>query len=312
MTEVSKKIHIPPQGVEERRQVDPQRTVLSLKEHGARALDRFVGQNASDFDKTTAGDFTEGDKMRSTIEEFLEKRELRCPINIEKFVAKHFESAKALNTLKEGDKTKPFPSPEDAILSFADLSIEESEDINQMQKPVLQLWPITSSERNLTALNGNKPMDRQIDAYVSPWTKGALKRADVRDGVGEGETITGWNVAITEGVNAPDVLEGDDTDKILDDRLVWFQDAHPNRGTDLKRYMKLQQARFAKETARPVDDLFGEDNTWTMLNGEPVHEGCVAGGYWYADYRRVDLRESSVRDRNAYARFRLSVMRRCA
>lgn len=306
------KTHTPPEGVEERRKVDPQRTVLSLKAHGVRALNRFVGPDApEDLDSTTAKDFTEGDDMRNVMEGFLEQRELRGPIDIEKFVGKHFEAAKALNTLKEGDK--PCPSIEDAVRNFADLSPEELEDINRMQRPVFQLWPITSSERNLKDLNSNKPMDRQIDASVSPWTKGALERADARDGVTDAEgTIVGWNIAITEGVNAPHVLEGDDVNEKLEDRLEWFKTAHPNRKTDLKRFMKLQQAGFAKETARPVDDLFGEDKTWTMLNGEPVHEGCVAGGFWYASGRRVILFEGRVSFQFASARFRLSVMRRCA
>lgn len=305
------KTHTPPDGVEERRKVDPQRTVLPLEAHGARALNRFVEPNASDFDATTAKDFTEGDDMRNVMEGFFEQRELRGSINIERFVGKHFEAAKALNTVKEGDK--PFPSVEDAIKHFADLSLEELADINQMQKPIFQLLPITSSERNLKDLNGNKPMDGQIDAYVSPWTKGALERADARDGVTDsGETIVGWNIAITEGTNAPDVLEGDDVDKKLEDRLAWFQTAHPNRGADLKRYIKLQQAGFAKDPARPVDDYFGEDSTWTMLNGEPTHDNCVAGGGWLGSNRQVRLNGNDVDLRFDDARFRLSVMRRCA
>lgn len=310
MSETSK-MHTPPEGTEERRRIDPQRTVLPLEAHGARALNRFVGPEASDLDATTAKDFTEGDDMRDVMEGFLEQRELRGPINVERFVAKHFEAAKALNTVKEGDK--PCPSIEDAVRNFADLSPEELADINQMQKPVFQLWPITGSKRNLEDLNGNKPMNGQVDAYVSPWTKGALERADARDGVTDsGEKIVGWNIAITEGTNAPDVLEGDDVDKRLEDRLAWFQTAHPNRGTDLKRYMKLQQAGFAKKTARPVDDFWGQDKTWTMLNGEPIHEGCVAGGNWRADVRLVLLSERDVNVQSDCARFRLSVMRRCA
>lgn len=311
MSETSK-IHMPPEGVEERRKVAPQRTALSLEQYGARALNRFVGQDApEDFDATAAKDFTEGDDMRDVMDGFLEQRELRGPINIERFVGKHFEAAKALNTVKEGDK--PFPSVEDAIKHFADLSPEELADINQMQKPVFQLLPITSSERNLKDLNENKPMDKQIDAYVSPWTKRAFERADARDGVTDsGETILGWNIAITEGTNAPGVLEGDDVNEKIEDRLEWFQTAHPNRGADLKRCMKLQQAGFAKEPARPVDDLFGEDSTWTMLNGEPIHEGCVAGGDWNVNFRRVRLSEGDVSLQYGRARFRLSVMRRCA
>ncbi|MEK7547980.1 MAG: hypothetical protein AAB540_03735 [Patescibacteria group bacterium] len=309
MTEVVK-THTPPEGVEERRKVDPQRTVLPLEAHGARALNRFVGPDASDFDATAAKDFTEGDDMRNVMEGFFEQREFRGPINIGRFVGKYFEAAKALNTVKEGDK--PFPSVEDAIKHFADLSPEELADINQMQKPVFQLLPITSSERNLEDLNGNKPIDRQIDANVSPWTEGALERADVRDGVGEGEAIVGWNIAITEGVNAPDVLEGDDVSEKIEDRLAWFKTTHGDRGCDLKRYMKLQQAGFAKEDPRPLDDLFGQDDTWTMLNGDPVHDNCVAGGNWYDGVRQVDLGERDVGGQGVRGRFRLSVMRRCA
>ncbi len=310
MSEVHK-THTPPDGIEERRKVDPQRTELSLEAHGVRALNRFAGPNATDFDATTAKDFTEGDNMRDVMEGFLEQREFRGPINIERFVGKHFEAAKALSTVKEGDKA--FPSVEDAVRTFADLSPEELADINQMQKPVFQLLPVTSSQQVLKDLNCNKHMDGQVDAYVSPWTEGAFKRADARDGVTDGvETIIGWNVAITEGVNAPDVLEGDDVNKKLEDRFEWFQIAHPNRGTDLKRYMKLQQAGFAKETARPVDDSWGQDKTWTMLNGESTHDNRVAGGGWRGCDHRVYFLEGYVYNQDDYARFRLSVMRRCA
>ncbi|MBI4975338.1 hypothetical protein HZC20_01545 [Candidatus Peregrinibacteria bacterium] len=302
--------HMPPEGVEERRQVDPQRTGLSMEAHAARALNRFSGPKASTLDSTVTRDFTEGDSMRNKIEELLEKRELRDPINIERFVSKHFEAAKALNTVKEEDK--PFPSVEDAIRNFTDLSPEELEDINQMRNPVFQLLPITSSERNLKDLNGNKPTAGQIDVCVSPWAKGALERADARDNVTDsGETIVGWNIAITEGTNAPDVLKGDDVDRTLENRLAWFQSTHPNRGIDFTRYMKLQQAGFAKNPARPVDDYFERDGTWTMLNGEPTHNGCVASGRWDAGGRRVYLVRHYVEFQDAGARFRLSVIRRC-
>ncbi|MFA5948072.1 MAG: hypothetical protein WC806_03810 [Candidatus Gracilibacteria bacterium] len=251
--------------------------------------------------------------MINVIKEFRKQRELRDPINIERLVNEYFEAAKALNTVKEGDK--PFPSVEDAIKHFDDLSPEELKDINQMQKPVFQLLPITSSKRILEDLNSKKPMDAQENARVVLWTKGALERADARDGVtNSGETIVGWNIAITEGTNAPGVLEGDDVDKTLKDRLAWFQTAHPNRGTDLKRYMNLQQAKFAKNPARPVDNLYGKDNTCTILNDEPTHDNYVAVGYWnlwhnshvslVADDLDIDYMDNS--------RFRLSVMRRCA
>lgn len=306
------KTHTPPEGVEERRRVDLQRTALPLEAHAGRALDRFVGPDAKeDFDQIPAEKFTEGNDMKAVLEGFLEQRELRGPVDIARFVGKHFEAAKALNTVKEGDK--PCPSIEDAVRNFADLSPEELADINRIQKPVFQLWPIASSERNLEDLNGNKSMDGQVDALVSPWIKGALERADARDGVTDsGETIVGWDIAITEGTNAPDVLEGDDTNKELKDRLTWFQTVHPNRGADLKRFMKLQQAGFAKNPPRPVDDLFGQDSTWTMLNGEPIHDNCVAGGCWFDDDRQVLLLEYYVDSQDVSARFRLSVMRRCA
>lgn len=306
------KTHIPPEGIEERRKVDPQRATLPLEAYAGRALNRFVGPDAKeDLGQTPAEKFTEGDDMKTVLEGFMEQRELRGPIDIGKFVDNHFEDAKALNTVREGDKL--CPSIEDAVRNFADLTPEELADINQMQKPVFQLWPITSSKRNLEDLNGNKPMDGQIDAHVSPWTKGALERADVRDGVTDsGETIVGWNIAITEGTNAPDVLEGDDVDKTIGERLIWFQSTHPNKGADLKRFTRLQQAGFAKKSPRPVDDLFGKDSTWTMLNGEPVHKGCVAGGHWNDIRRQVDLFERSVSRQLGGARFRLSVMRRCA
>lgn len=308
MSEVAR-IHTPPDGVEERREVDPQRIVLTLQEHGARALNRFVGSNVSDFKVTMARDFTEGDNMRDIIKKLLEQREIRGPVNIKKFVGKHFEAAKALNVVKEGDK--PCPSVEDAVRSFADLKLEELADINQMRKPVFQLLPITPSEQSKQI--DMRQIRRQINAYVTLWIKRTLEMTDVHElrYTDSEETIVGWNIAITEGSSAPDVLEGDDVSKNRGDRLAWFQTAHPNRGIDLRRYMKIQQAGLT-EALRPVDDFWRQDMTLTMLNGEPIHNGCVVCGF-FDDYNsQLIINYNCVLYPNTHARFRLSVMRRCA
>jgi len=308
-----RKTHTPPDdGLEEGQTVDPQRTALPLEVRGAGASNRIVWSNTG----TEAEDFTEGDDVRDAMDGFLEQKEIRRgPIDIKKFVGRHFKAAKALSTVKEGDK--PFPSVEDVVISLADLGPEELADINQMQKPVLQLLPVTSSHQVLRDLNGNKPMDGQVDAVVSPVTKRAFESADARDGVTGGvETIVGWNVAITEGADVPGVLKGDNVDENLEDRLAWFSSVHGNRGIDLKRYIKLQQAGFAKKPARPVDDLWGQDDVWTMLNGEPIRNGCVIGGDWISGRAprasHVLLNDYRVDYRDDRARFRLSVMRRCA
>lgn len=300
----------------ERRKVDPERKGLPLEVHAGRALDRFtVEESREDFNETTAEDFTEGYEMKKVLAEFLEKIEIREPVDVATLADKQYEASKTLTPLREGDTD--YPSIENVKKVLESFTPEQLEVINQMQAPILQLMPVTSGERYLEDLNTNKPMREQVDADVSNWTKRRiLEKADERDDVLE-KIITGWRVAITEGANAPELLDGDDVTDTLGERRAWFAEVYGPKdvtGVDLKRYIKLQQAGLAGETPRPVDDVFGGDDTWTVLNGEPIGEynDLVVGGYWvggWADcHCRMHLRETRTNIQDCYAHFRVSVM----
>lgn len=128
-----------------------------------------------------------------------------------------------------------------------------------------------------------------------------------------GNNVVDWRAGVQENTNAPEVLDGDDITKPLGERCAWFNEVYGSKGVTgatIKRYNKLQQAGFAKDPSRPVDDVFGEDGTVTILNGEPIDEknGLVAVGYWFAFNRPVNLLEFHTVYQNRYARFRVSVM----
>jgi hypothetical protein len=194
------------------------------------------------------------------------------------------------------------------------ISLKQLEVINQMQKPVLQLVPNHTCEEYQTALNKNKPMVNtagkpQVDANVSDWMKTAFVRANTRDNAETGR-ITGWRVVITEGADAPAILNGDDTSKTLGERCAWFKSTLEDEdilGIDIKSYMLLQMAGFMKRPPRPVDDVLGSDKTWTMLNAEEIFDNVVAGGLWVVLDNRVVLDGYRTDRQYVNARFRASV-----
>jgi hypothetical protein len=135
-------------------------------------------------------------------------------------------------------------------------------------------------------------LSRRVDAM---WHE-----ADARDSAG-------WRIAITEGVDAPAVLPGDDFQKTLHDRQVWFKKIyapHGISGVDFRGYTLLQQRGLRH--GRPLDDLWHQDHTWTILNGVPNDGYWVASGRWTENRIYFNERDSM---RPSYdARFRLSVI----
>ncbi len=294
----------------EHRKLDPERQ-LPTEFHGPRALGRFIGKKpGEDFDETTDGNFTEGAEMKNVLAGFLENREVRGPIDLARLAEKQYEEAKQLTPLQEGDKG--YPSIEAVKQVLARFTPVQLEAINEMQDPKLQLEPVTSGERSLADLNTNKPMRGQRDAYVSEWIEGMLGKADEHDKV-SGNTIVDWRVGVQENTNAPEVLDGDDITKPLGERCAWFEKVYGPKGVTgvtIKGFAKLQQAGLAKNPPRPVDDVFGEGGTVTILNGEPIDKenGLVACGYWSVNDPRVHLDGLPTAFRNNNARFRVSVM----
>ncbi len=178
-----------------------------------------------------------------------------------------------------------------------DISADQLEQIGKMENPVFQLVPNRTCAEYETALNKNKPMANsegklQVDAYVTAgWMRKAFSRADSRDKAQSGE-ITGWKVVITEGVDAPPVLQGDDISKILRERCAWFVNefkAKGIQGIDIKSSMLLMMAGFLKNPPRPVDDVQGTDKTWTMLNAEEIFDSLVASCCWFEDFHSVNF-----------------------
>ena len=231
---------------------------------------------------------------------------------LEKIVEEQYESAvevlKVSGLLKDSDKN-PSKSKVENLLKN-NISPEQFEVIKRMEKPTLQLVPKRTCAEYVIALNKNKPMPNQKDVYISDWTKEAFERADKKDNAKAGE-IKGYRVVITEGVDAPAVLPGDDVKKEFKDRIEWFKNDFVNKGIlgiDIKSYMLLQMAGFAKTMPRPVDDVQQKDETWTMLNGEDVFNGRVAGGDWDDSNRQVNLDECDADYLYIRARFRASVM----
>lgn len=235
---------------------------------------------------------------------------------ISEFVDEEYEGA--LATLKkfglydpessgEDDKAPPSLANVKSLLA-EQLTGEQLEVVEQMQKPVLQLIPVISGERYLEALNSFKPIKvptkepkilrEQKNANVSVWIKDALKRADERDGVSNNK-IVGWKVAITEGIEAPAVFEGDDLGQTLSERLEWFDQEYGSKGVsgaDIKRYILLQMRGLAKDNPQPLDDIWGEQGTMIMEERGKILVkvwGKEANG---SDSKWVKLDKSRLRD----------------
>ncbi|MBI2463906.1 hypothetical protein HYV57_03035 [Candidatus Peregrinibacteria bacterium] len=206
----------------------------------------------------------------------------------------------------EGDV--PAPTLEEAkdILA-SQVRAEQLEVIKRMEKPTLQLIPITSMTRYVTALDSNKPMEGQRNAFVSSWHQGAFERADERDKVNN-NTIIGWKIAVTEGKKEPALLYGDDVSKTLRERNAWFKEEFGRKGisgVNLKEMMLLMMGSLK---SGELMNNYWRNGTWTFVNEEPEKDGCVSGVDWDDYDRRVGLRERDAGLRYASARFRASVV----
>lgn len=208
---------------------------------------------------------------------------------------------------QEGDVPAPTMEQAKEILA-RQVTPEQLEVIKKMEKPSLQLIPVTSMARYATALDSNKPMSGQIDACVSNWHKKAFARADKRDGVKE-NTIIGWRIAVTEGAIEPKLLEGDDVQKTLRGRGQWFAQEYAKKGVsgvDLKRMIALMMDSLKR--GEPINDYSKQGGSWTFVNSESEENGVVSGVGWSDYYRRVRLDGRDAGFQVGYARFRASVV----
>lgn len=201
---------------------------------------------------------------------------------------------------KENDKEAPALDEVKGKILYS-VTPEQVEAISGMQRPVLLLVPNTSGKRYLEALDGKKPIEGQINAYVSEWTRGALKRADKKDNVVE-DDISGWKWAIVEGDT--ELPAPKDNRELLETRLETFKRENESKGVngmDLKQYTLLQMQALLE--GKPLDQ-----QSCTILSGEPVKNSLVAACNWNA--RKVYLAECFVNFQDVDARFRPSVMGR--
>jgi hypothetical protein len=314
--------HILPDGITERRKVDPNRTILTDEQHAVRALNRFVGPDAKEyFDETLDTKFggqeadiyypghtwdSCGKQFRMAVADILRNPEIRGPIDIKRFVGAHYEEARDLTPLQEGDVS--YPSIDDAIKAFADLTPDELRIINAMSRPVFQILPIISTHRYLKDMKSLYGEIKHIELIQD-----SLKKADERDGTSNDETIRGWDVAISEGDGSAKFF----TDSVsgmsnLGKRINWVSENFPNMEMDLKRYFKLFQAEPNGNRLDALD--YGQ--SMTVLNGELDigDESVPCASSYYPDLEfdmvRLDNRDRSLKNGGLLA-FRLSVKRRC-
>ena len=209
---------------------------------------------------------------------------------------------------QEGDV--PAPTLEHAKEIFANqVTPEQLEAIKGMEKPTLQLIPITSMNRYIKALDSCKPMEKQDDAYVPPWHREAFESADKRDGVTGNDTIIGWRIAVTEGAKEPKILPGDNIEESLRDRNIRFKQECGSRGVsgvDLKRMFASMMESL--KNGEPLNDYCRDNGTWTFANEEGEKDGRVSGVYWSVNDRRVNLSVRYAARQSRVARFRASVM----
>ncbi|MBI5221822.1 MAG: hypothetical protein HY979_03385 [Candidatus Magasanikbacteria bacterium] len=227
----------------------------------------------------------------------------------------------SLGTLKLGEKPLyapeqpqegdvPAPTLEQAKELLANqITSEQFEVIGRMEKPTLQLIPVTSMARYVEALDSYKPIDGQDDVYVSNWHKKAFVRADQRDGVSGNKSIIGWRITVTEGAKEPKLLDGDDVDKILRERNAWFKREFGRKnvsGVDLKRMLALMMESL--KTGQPINDYWKQNGTWTFVNEEFEKDNFVSGVGWSDRGRRVSMREDRANYQGHRAHFRTSVV----
>lgn len=209
---------------------------------------------------------------------------------------------------QEGDVPAPTLAQAKEILT-SQITPEQLEVIKRMKKPALQLIPVTSMSRYAEALDSHKPMKRQANALVLGWYKKAFARADKRDGVSDNKSIIGWKIAITEGAEEPELLDGDDGSKTLGERAAWFKREFGKKGVsgvDLKRMLILMMESLKNN--KPINNYVERNGTSTFVNEEPGEDGAVSNVAWRNNLYLVYLFESKAVDPNYYARFRTSII----
>ncbi|MBI2634236.1 hypothetical protein HYW82_01025, partial [Candidatus Peregrinibacteria bacterium] len=142
----------------------------------------------------------------------------------------------------------------------------------------------------------------------SDWHKEVIVRADKRDEV-QGENITGWKIAVTEGAKEPKLLDGDNINATLRQRSKWFVEEFGKKGisgVDLKRMLLTMMESL--EEGVPVNDIMKQDGTWTFVNMEPEKDCYVSGVRWLDNNRQVLLYEYYADVQADNARLRASVM----
>jgi|GEM_PF-3733629 hypothetical protein len=203
---------------------------------------------------------------------------------------------------KESDVPAPTIEQAKEILA-AHVTAEQLEVIKKMEKPTLQLIPVTSMERYYEALNSYKPMDHQKrDAYVSFGCLDEFDRADTRD-TGK-NAIVGWRIAVTEGAENPKLLEGDDPNKKLMDRAIQFSKEFKMKGAsgvDLKRMIVLMMSSLKER--KLVDNQ--TTGTYVSENSTNFRAPFV---YWNDEFHCFSFDYTEATGLSQYARFRPSVI----
>lgn len=174
---------------------------------------------------------------------------------------------------------------------FHSVTGKELDIISSMECPVFLIAPVTSGIRYLAALNKwigsqdvfsdtkNQTNDEvELDSddsyvFVSDWGQGAIDRLEKSNNI-TGEKIVGWRWAFVDG--ATGVAKPGDADEFLIGRIKKFE-AKNGQGISLYEYMMLVMVSL--KNGKPIDQ-----NTWTVISGEPIHKDSVLGGYFDAGY----------------------------
>jgi len=210
---------------------------------------------------------------------------------------------------REGDIPAPTLEEVKAILASR-VTPEQLEVIKKMEKPTLQLIPPNRSMADYIAwLNGYKPIEGQVNAHVSAWHEKAFVRADERDRVTGDESIVGWQIAVTEGVREPKLLEGEDIKETLRERDTWFKNELGKigvSGVDFRRMICVIMGSL--KIKQPVNNYGETGGSFTIINEEPEYDDSISGSNWSDELGQLLFGEVSAIVQNAGARIRQSVV----
>lgn len=306
--------------VEDRRQSDAPIgvTALTIALRTAKDLVDKGGFNAkADFDKLNSARVTDQQNLtlRKKVASLLNIaviEEVDGEKYINELVDTQYEGS--MNTLKlgkkplynaeqpqEGDVPAPTLEEVKAILT-SKVTPEQIEVIKKMEKPTLQLIPPNRSMSDYIAwLDGYKSMKGQLNAYVSDWHKKAFVRAD--------EPIVGWQIAVTEGVREPKLLEGENIEETLRERDAWFKNEFGRigvSGVDFRRMICVIMESL--RIKQPVNNYGEKGGSFTFINEEPEYNDNISGSNWNNELCQILFSEVSAAVQNAGARIRQSVV----